>query len=275
MIEDRPTDFGGYRPRNFDMSYQGDVSVRQALQLSLNVPAVRAARRCRSGPADRPLPPGRRHAGPAARRAARPGDRPRRRRHHAARSRPALYRACQWRQGASRCMTAPSRPSRARRRRRDARRPGRLADRRHPVRRQAAGRRAGSAASPTRPAPATATATPGRSASTAAMCSASGSAGPTPARCLACPAMSRPRPILFEGFAKSGLAAVPLRPAAGRRIPSQARGIAGHHGALRRRRERAGRRRADRTGADRSSSRREGARVDLGAGERQRLRRWC
>lgn len=40
MVEDRPTDFSGYRPRNFDMSYQGDVSVRQALQLSLNVPAV-------------------------------------------------------------------------------------------------------------------------------------------------------------------------------------------------------------------------------------------
>jgi penicillin-binding protein 1C len=41
LIEDRPADFAGYRPRNFDMSYQGDVSVRQALQLSLNVPAVR------------------------------------------------------------------------------------------------------------------------------------------------------------------------------------------------------------------------------------------
>ena len=41
IIEDRPTDFGGYRPRNFDMNYQGDVSIRQALQLSLNVPAVR------------------------------------------------------------------------------------------------------------------------------------------------------------------------------------------------------------------------------------------
>lgn len=41
VIEDRPSDFSGYRPRNFDMSYQGDVSVRQALQLSLNVPAVR------------------------------------------------------------------------------------------------------------------------------------------------------------------------------------------------------------------------------------------
>ncbi|NTS30425.1 penicillin-binding protein 1C [Phyllobacterium sp. BT25] len=41
IIEDRPADFFGYRPRNFDMSYQGDVSIRQALQLSLNVPAVR------------------------------------------------------------------------------------------------------------------------------------------------------------------------------------------------------------------------------------------
>jgi penicillin-binding protein 1C len=41
MIEDRPADFHGYRPRNFDMAYQGDVSIRTALQLSLNVPAVR------------------------------------------------------------------------------------------------------------------------------------------------------------------------------------------------------------------------------------------
>lgn len=41
MIEDRPANFAGYRPRNFDMAYQGDVSVRTALQLSLNVPAVR------------------------------------------------------------------------------------------------------------------------------------------------------------------------------------------------------------------------------------------
>ncbi|MBX3569126.1 MAG: penicillin-binding protein 1C [Rhizobiaceae bacterium] len=41
LIEDRPTNFAGYRPRNFDMDYQGDVSVRQALQMSLNVPAIR------------------------------------------------------------------------------------------------------------------------------------------------------------------------------------------------------------------------------------------
>jgi penicillin-binding protein 1C len=41
VIEDRPADFSGYRPRNFDMTYQGDVTIRQALQLSLNVPAIR------------------------------------------------------------------------------------------------------------------------------------------------------------------------------------------------------------------------------------------
>jgi penicillin-binding protein 1C len=67
LIEDRPASFSGYRPRNFDMDYQGDVSVRQALQLSLNVPAVRlldaigparlAARFRRAGVAPQ-LPPG-------------------------------------------------------------------------------------------------------------------------------------------------------------------------------------------------------------------------
>lgn len=41
LISDRPADFGGYRPRNFDMTFQGDVSVRTALQMSLNVPAIR------------------------------------------------------------------------------------------------------------------------------------------------------------------------------------------------------------------------------------------
>lgn len=41
IIEDRPASFRGYRPTNFDMTYQGDVSVRTALQLSLNVPAIR------------------------------------------------------------------------------------------------------------------------------------------------------------------------------------------------------------------------------------------
>lgn len=41
MISDRPTDFDGYRPTNFDLTYQGDISIRRALQMSLNVPAVK------------------------------------------------------------------------------------------------------------------------------------------------------------------------------------------------------------------------------------------
>jgi len=40
LIMDAPADFAGYRPQNFDMNYQGEISVRRALQLSLNVPAV-------------------------------------------------------------------------------------------------------------------------------------------------------------------------------------------------------------------------------------------
>ncbi len=41
LIEDRPTGFGGYVPANFDREFQGTVTVRRALQLSLNVPAVK------------------------------------------------------------------------------------------------------------------------------------------------------------------------------------------------------------------------------------------
>ncbi len=40
LIVDGPANFAGYRPQNFDMRYQGEISVRRALQLSLNVPAV-------------------------------------------------------------------------------------------------------------------------------------------------------------------------------------------------------------------------------------------
>ena len=40
LIEDRPVRYGGYAPENFDMTFQGTVSVRRALQMSLNVPAV-------------------------------------------------------------------------------------------------------------------------------------------------------------------------------------------------------------------------------------------
>jgi len=40
LIEDRPVRYGSYAPENFDLTYQGTVSARRALQLSLNVPAV-------------------------------------------------------------------------------------------------------------------------------------------------------------------------------------------------------------------------------------------
>lgn len=41
LLDDRPVRFAGsYAPENFDLSYQGTVTARRALQLSLNVPAV-------------------------------------------------------------------------------------------------------------------------------------------------------------------------------------------------------------------------------------------
>lgn len=41
LIEDRPTAFGTYIPQNFDGRYRGTVRVRDALALSLNIPAVK------------------------------------------------------------------------------------------------------------------------------------------------------------------------------------------------------------------------------------------
>jgi penicillin-binding protein 1C len=40
LIDDKPTSFGGYVPENFDGRHHGTVTVREALTLSLNVPAV-------------------------------------------------------------------------------------------------------------------------------------------------------------------------------------------------------------------------------------------
>ena len=40
LIDDRPVRYGAYAPENFDMTFQGTVPVRKALQLSLNVPAI-------------------------------------------------------------------------------------------------------------------------------------------------------------------------------------------------------------------------------------------
>ncbi len=48
-IADLPARFAGYRPENFDRSFRGDVTIAEALQHSLNVPAVLALDRI--GPA--------------------------------------------------------------------------------------------------------------------------------------------------------------------------------------------------------------------------------
>jgi len=40
LIDDKPTMFGDYEPKNFDRAFQGTVTIAQALQMSLNVPAV-------------------------------------------------------------------------------------------------------------------------------------------------------------------------------------------------------------------------------------------
>ena len=41
VIEDMPQSFDGYAPENFDRTFRGDVHVAEALQHSLNVPAVK------------------------------------------------------------------------------------------------------------------------------------------------------------------------------------------------------------------------------------------
>ena len=40
LIDDRPARYGTYAPENFDLGYQGAVTARHALQMSLNLPAV-------------------------------------------------------------------------------------------------------------------------------------------------------------------------------------------------------------------------------------------
>lgn len=40
LIDDRPMTFGGYAPQNFDRMFRGTVRMREALQQSLNLPAV-------------------------------------------------------------------------------------------------------------------------------------------------------------------------------------------------------------------------------------------
>ena len=40
LIDDKPVNFGTYAPQNFDKLYRGTIRIREALQLSLNIPVV-------------------------------------------------------------------------------------------------------------------------------------------------------------------------------------------------------------------------------------------
>lgn len=40
-VIDEPTDFGGYRPNNFDFRFRGDIAIRNSLPQSLNIPAIK------------------------------------------------------------------------------------------------------------------------------------------------------------------------------------------------------------------------------------------
>ena len=92
LIEDRPIRYAGYQPENFDLTFQGTVTVRRALQQSLNVPAVAVLDQVGTEPADRAARRGRRDAGAAAPRGAGSRARPWRRRRAADRPHHALCR---------------------------------------------------------------------------------------------------------------------------------------------------------------------------------------
>ena len=84
LIDDRPVRYGSYAPENFDLTFQGTVTVRRALQLSLNVPAIAVLDKVGVNRLSARLDPGRRGAGAAEGRGAGARHGARRRRHHAA-----------------------------------------------------------------------------------------------------------------------------------------------------------------------------------------------
>ncbi len=62
LIEDRAVRFGNYAPKNFDEGYHGTVSIREALDQSYNIPAVKVLAAVGPRQTRRPLPPRRRRA---------------------------------------------------------------------------------------------------------------------------------------------------------------------------------------------------------------------
>lgn len=51
IVRDEATDFGGYKPNNFDFRFRGDISIRNALPQSLNIPAVKVMQKLGVGTA--------------------------------------------------------------------------------------------------------------------------------------------------------------------------------------------------------------------------------
>ena len=92
LVDDRPTRYGGYKPQNFDFTFQGTVTVRRALQMSLNLPALAVLDQVGASRLTARLDASRGNPRVAGRRGARPCDRPWRGRHQALRSGDALCR---------------------------------------------------------------------------------------------------------------------------------------------------------------------------------------
>ncbi len=65
LVEDRPVSYGAYAPKNFDLTFQGTITARRALQQSLNVPAVAVLEISGREPLGRSPCTGRRLARPA------------------------------------------------------------------------------------------------------------------------------------------------------------------------------------------------------------------
>ena len=81
LLVDAPQDFGGYQPGNFDEAFSGPVSAAEALQRSLNVPAVDVLERVGPDPLRGASGQWRHRSGSARRRATEPVDHPGRRVH--------------------------------------------------------------------------------------------------------------------------------------------------------------------------------------------------
>ncbi len=72
LIDDRPVRYGSYTPENFDLTFQGTVTVRRALQMSLNVPAIAVLGKVGASRLKRAAHADRRSVGAAKGRSARP-----------------------------------------------------------------------------------------------------------------------------------------------------------------------------------------------------------